>query len=151
VQVDGNGLTLTQIADLARQAGQNDPRIELALTLPAKGSSKLSSEIYQASQIDHQLDQAVSRALDDPNQVAIDHATKTLRLGSAIYRVQEKFIQAYCRKYKTTDASIINALADFGDETQRRRLNAAIGYRVEEIPFDWSLNEKEEPPCSLGQ
>jgi hypothetical protein len=149
VQVDGKELTLAQIAGFARQAGHNDPRIELALTLPAKGSPKFSSEVYQASQINQQLDQALSRALEDPNQVTIDHGTKTLRLGSAIYRVQDKFIQMYCRKYKTTDASIINVLADYGNETQRRRLNAAIGYGVAEVPFDWSLNEKEEPPCSL--
>ncbi|HOZ52280.1 MAG TPA: DUF547 domain-containing protein, partial [Chitinophagaceae bacterium] len=35
VMVDSRQLTLAQIADLARQAGANDPRVELALSLPA--------------------------------------------------------------------------------------------------------------------
>jgi hypothetical protein len=149
LQIDGRSMTLAQIADAARQAGNNDPRIELALTLPAKGSPKLSSEVYQASSLDRQLDQALARALSDASQVKIDHEGKCLKLSAAIYRVKDALINAYCQKDKTTDASIVNALADHGDVTQRRRLNSAIGYRVGEISFDWSLNEKDEPPCSL--
>lgn len=151
VMVDSRQLTLAQIADLARQAGANDPRVEPALSLPALGSPKLSIEVFQGSRIDHQLDQAVARAIEDSSQVRVDHENRALGLGQALFRVQDRWIAGYCQKYKTSGASMVNALADFADETQRRRLNAALGYRVVKISFDWSLNEKEEPSCSLDQ
>ncbi|MFA5864369.1 MAG: DUF547 domain-containing protein [Phycisphaerae bacterium] len=147
--VDGRRLTLNQIAELARRAGGYDPRIELAMILPAKGSGELPSEIYQAEKIEEQLNEAVNRALNNLLLMKIDHEHWTIWLGRSVYRVRQRFIDDYNKTYQTENATILNALGTFADTNQRRRLNSALGYHVTELKFDWSLNEMAQPPCSM--
>ncbi len=149
VQVDGREMTLSQIAELARLAGQNDPRIDLALILPAKGSGLFPQEVYLPEKIDQQLADGVRRAMKDPQLVQFDHTHWALRLGKPIYRNRENFIKNYEKKYLTANATILNALGEYANPIGRSRLNSALGYHVREIPFDWSLNIYDEPPCSL--
>lgn len=149
VAVDGRRMTLRRIADQARAAGDQDPRIELALALPAKGSPELAGEVYSADRMETQLAQAVRRALENPNLVKIDHEHWVLRLGPAVYRSQARFVEVYGNRFHTEHGTIINALGLWADDTQRRRLNTALGYPVRELEFDGTLNEKDEPSCAL--
>jgi len=149
VRVDGRDLTLSEIADLARQAGKGDPRVDVALVWPCKGSPEYLPEIYRADRIESQLADAVRRAMDNPNVVKVDHERQTLFLAESIYRNRGRYIEIYEKRFCTEHATIVNALGMYADAKQRRRLSAAVAYRVAQIPFDWSLSEKEEPACSL--
>jgi hypothetical protein len=149
VQVDGREMALSEIAKLARLAGQNDPRIDLALILPAKGSGQFPQEVYRPEKVDQQLTEGVGRAMKDPKLVQFDHMHWTLGLGSPIYRNRVNFIKNYEKKFQTENATILSSLGVYADPTGRSRLNSALGYHVREIPFDWSLNVFDEPPCSL--
>ncbi len=147
--VDGKLMSLKEIADAARRAGGYDPRIEFALSIPAMGSPKLQAEIYKPEKLDDQLDNAVHRALKDNKLIYIDHEGWSLRLGRALWNTRKAFIKSYEKIFHTTDASIIDALAVYADDDQRRRLNTAVGYNIKPLQFDWTLNDGSQPPCSL--
>jgi hypothetical protein len=149
VWVDGRLRTLSEMGDLARKSGGNDPRVDLALCWPCKGSGEFLPEVFQANRLGDQLSRLMQRALDNPCLVRVDHERLTLFLGEPIYRNQARYIEIYEKKFGITRATIINALGLYADASQRRRLNTAIGYRVAQTSFDWSINEREEPACSL--
>jgi hypothetical protein len=148
-RIDGRWLSLSQIAQLARVEGNCDPRIDLALCLPAKGSGQFCGEVYLPETIDRQLDEGVHRAMKDQLLFQVDHKHWALRLGKPLFQYRKKYITLYEEKFHTENATIFNALGMYADSGQRSRLNSALGYRIEEIPFDWSLNVFDEPPCTL--
>ena len=149
IYVNKKRLNLIQIAQLAKQAGDYDPRINLALVIPAKGAPLLPNQIYEPEKIDDQLNNTVKNSLDNQNLLHIDHKKQSLLLGYPLFSAKEKFIQNYNKKFNTKYASIINALNQYANSNQRRKLNSAIGYKIDKINFDRSLNIKDEPACAL--
>jgi len=147
--VDGRYLSLSDIARLALEAAGDDPRVRLALILPAKGSGKLPDTPILPEKIDTQLTDLVREALNDPAIVKIDHENLTLLLGKPVYDARDQYLKHYRKTYRTDSGTIINALGFYGDARQRRTLNRAIGYQIRLMPFDWSLNEWSRPKCSL--
>ncbi len=147
--VDGKLLTLAQIAENARKVSDYDPRVELALSIPAKGSPKLTKELFCPEKLDSQLDNAVQRALDDNKLILIAHEDWAIKLGKPFWRVRKKLINSYKQIFNTPQASIVNALGLYANEAQRKRLNTAIGYNVRPLAFDWALNDDSQAPCSL--
>lgn len=148
VAIDGRILTLRALADLARKAGKDDPRIELALIFPAKGSGKLSGEVYLAKKLDKQLEKAIGDAIDNPKLVHIDHENWALKLGKSIWIRKEQYVENYDKTFET-QGSMLNALLSHANSSQRRKLETAIGYNLRMIPFDYDLNDSPEQRCLL--
>ncbi len=149
--IDGKLLTLAQIANNARKASNYDPRVELALSIPAKGSPKLTKELYNSEKLDSQLNKAVQRALDDNKLFIIAHEEWAIKLGKPFWRAKKKFIEHYKRIFDTPQADLINALGLYATDAQRRKLNTAVGYYIKQLPFDWTLNDDSQAPCSLDE
>jgi hypothetical protein len=139
-------MALSAVADQVRYVSVHDPRVEFAMTVSAMGSPKLSKQVYRPKTLDSQLNDAARRAIDDPRQLKIDPASKTVFLGRAIYRHRAEFISRFEKQSKTSRADIIRALSLYADENQRKQLEAAAGYRVSKILFDWSLNDSDGQP-----
>jgi len=149
VRIDRQQLTLSQLAERAKALSPNDPRVDLALFWPCKGRGELLPEAFTADRLDSQLNRVVQLALDNPNMVNVDHEHWKLLLAEPIYKNRPRYIEIYQQKFQTQNATMINALNMYANPSQRRRLNAAVGYPVVQLPWNASLNEQEEPECSI--
>ncbi len=149
--VDGRKLTLKQIKQLALKESNFDPRVYLALKLPAKGTGKLPNEPFDPERLENQLNNIVNASIDDKNLLFINHQEKQLELGKPFWQARDRLIKQYKEKFKVPYANIINALGMYANFAQRRRLNTAIEYNIVLKPFDWTLNDRSKPECVLDK
>jgi len=150
--IDGRHLSLAQIAQFARSARPDDPRVDLALAYPTKGGgSRFGFVLKPREDLVQQLHSLFVRSLDDSAAINIDHARWTLWLGRPIWDNRDRYLAQYRDQYGTAAGNIVNALADLANPSQRRRLNTAIGYKIKPQSYDWSLNASEPYKCSLSE
>jgi hypothetical protein len=149
VIADGKIYSLREIRIKVMELLSDDPRSGTLLILPAKGSGEFPKNMITAENLDSEMSLAFKRALSDKTIFKIDHEHKALQLPRCIYGQRKNYLSYYQRKFHLKEMTLINALCMFADASDRRRLNTSLGYRIEEFPFDNSLNEVDEPPCSL--
>ncbi len=105
-----------------------DPRIHFALNDMARSSPRLPREPFRADQLDMELEATAQFFLNQERNVQVDASRKTVRLSSMLELYAEDFLRkapsliAYANRYR--DSKIPD------------------DYRVEFIPFDWTLNQK---------
>ena len=145
-RVGGKTVTLDQIEQTILP-GFHDSRVYLALGRGAVGSGRLRSEAYDASRIEEQLAEAAGECLNHGQCIDIDRVQNKVR-ASAIFSWREKeFASAYADKASSifsTRSPIERAVLAFIDPkllTTEREFLAKNEFKVEYIPFDWSLND----------
>ncbi|MBI5200935.1 MAG: DUF547 domain-containing protein [Elusimicrobia bacterium] len=133
--VGGKLMTLSDVEE--RVADMKDARAFFALCGGAKGHPKLSPSPYEPGTLEAQLDAAAREFLSDPKNVVVDKAKRVVRLSEVLERHKGVFeeravsLLAYVNRFRT----------DKVPET----------YKVEFLPFDWSLNsQKEERQADSG-
>ncbi|MFQ6047924.1 MAG: DUF547 domain-containing protein, partial [Phycisphaerae bacterium] len=141
-KVDGQVLSLYEIAQLAIKNAAGDMRVLFTLCAAARGCPQLAPLPYRPIMLERQLREAAARAVANPALVRIDHQARTLRVGMVIFNNRQRLIRWYERRYATSGASLLNALLAMADEARRQELNSAVGYRVRMLPFDRTLNAR---------
>jgi hypothetical protein len=142
----GRTVTLDQI-DQAILPEFHDPRVFLALGRGAVGSSRLRSEAYTAAELERQLAGQASECLNHGQCVSVDVAGNKLH-ASAIFSWREQdFAAAYAAKAPavfSTRSPAERAVLAFVDPrllTTERDFLAKNEFKMEYIPFDWTLND----------
>lgn len=145
-QVDRRMMTLAAIQQAVFTEAGDDFRPLFALCMAAGGSPPLADRPYRAATLPGQLNDAARQAMEDPKIVRIDHDQRVLRVAWDIFNRKADLIASFERRTGTRHAALVNTLLDFASEAGRRRLNSAVGYAVEAIPFDRSLNRWKPSP-----
>lgn len=108
-----------------------DPRMHFAIICASKSCPFLRSEAYTAAKLDAQLDEQARQFVNDPSRNRFDKATKTAHLSEIFRWFDEDFREA---------GSVQKYIAKYVDDSEVARSLAGDAYRVEWIPYDWSLN-----------
>jgi Protein of unknown function, DUF547 len=107
-----------------------DPRVHFALNCMVRGCPRLPREPFRADQLDAELEATAQYFLNEERNVKIDAEKQTVRFSQILSPefYAEDFLKkapsliAYANKYR--DAKISDS------------------YRVEFIPYDWTLNQR---------
>jgi Protein of unknown function, DUF547 len=108
-----------------------DPRMHFAIICASKSCPFLRSEVYTASKLDAQLDEQARQFVNDPSRNRFDKTTKTAYLSEIFKWFDEDF---------RGPGSVQKYIAKYVDDSEVARLLASDGFRVEWVPYDWSLN-----------
>ena len=105
-----------------------DPRVHFALNCMARSCPRLPKEPFRAETLDADLDRLAREFLNDPRNATADPAAKVVRFSEILKFYTEDFLKgapsliAYANRYR--------------DE------KIPEDYRVEFIPYDWTLNKQ---------
>jgi hypothetical protein len=139
-------VTLDQIEQTILPAF-HDARLFLALGRGAVGSGRLLSETYSASRLQDQLAEVAGECLTRAQCVDINRTDNIVRVSSIFSWREKDFVTAYADKAPALfgDRSPIErAVLAFVDPkllTTEREFLAKNQFKVEYIPFDWTLND----------
>lgn len=145
-RVAGRALTLDQIEQTVLPAF-HDPRLFFALGRGAVGSGRLRSEAYTPDRLDQQLAELSAECANRAQCMEIDQAQNVMRVSSIFSWRRTEFSEAYADKATVGFAErspIERAVLAFVDpkmlNAERDFLNRNT-FRMEYMPFDWSLND----------
>jgi uncharacterized protein DUF547 len=145
-RVAGKTVTLDQIEQTILPPF-NDARVFLALGRGAIGSPRLRSEVFTGAELDRQLSEAASECAARPECVQIHQSENVMKVSSVFSWRRAEFSAGFAEK----------APKPFGERSPIERAVLALVYprfltterdfidknmfKVEYLPFDWSLND----------
>jgi hypothetical protein len=142
----GRTLTLDQIEQTVLPTF-HDPRVFLALGRGAVGSGRLRSEAYVPDRIEQQLAEDAAECASRRQCVQVDAAANVMRVSSIFSWRRAEFIEAYAERSTNGFSSrspIERAVLAFIDPktlAAERDFLKKNEFRMEYLPFDWSLND----------
>ncbi len=145
-RVAGRTLTLDQIEQTILPAFQ-DPRVYLALGRGAVGSGRLRSEAYTPANLERQLTEVANECVARAQCADVDPEANLLRITAVFSWREKEFAAAYARNAAPLFSSrspIERAALAFLDPrflTPERQFLAKNAFKMEFIPFDWTLND----------
>lgn len=145
-RVAGRAFTLDQIEQVVLPSF-GDPRVFLALGRGAVGGGRLRSEAYTEANLERQLAEVASECVSRSQCIQIDRSEASMRISSIFSWRRNEFIEAYAgRAHQIFDSRspIERAVLAFVDPrllTAEREFLKQNQFKVEYLPFDWSLND----------
>jgi hypothetical protein len=139
-------VTLDQIEQTVLPAF-HDPRLFLALGRGAVGSGRLRSEAYTGADLERQLKETPGECASRSICVQIDQSRNVMAISSVFSWRRNEFAEVYGDKAPEVYASrspIERAVLAFVSPhllTAERDFVAVNAFKVEYLPFDWSLND----------
>jgi hypothetical protein len=145
-RVAGKSLTLDQIEQTVLPPF-HDPRVFLALGRGAVGSGRLRSEAYTGADLERQLGEISKECASRSTCIQIEQARNTMAVSSVFSWRRNEFAEAWGDKAAPLYASrspieraVISFIAPHMLNAERDFL-AKNEFKVEYLPFDWSLND----------
>jgi hypothetical protein len=145
-RVAGKTVTLDQIEQSVLPSFR-DPRLYLALGRGAVGSGRLRSEAYAAATLEKQLAEVASECASRSQCVQVDAGNGKMLISAIFSWRRNEFADAYADKAAGDFARrgpIERAVLAFvGPKmlTTERDFLEKNTFKVEYLPFDWSLND----------
>lgn len=145
-RVAGRTVTLDQIEQAILPAFR-DPRLYLALGRGAVGSGRLRSEAFGAAALERQLTEAANECATRAQCLHIDRAANKVGISSIFSWRQSDFASAYSDKAgeafeaRSPIERAVLALVSPKLLMNERELLAQNDFKIEYLPFDWTLND----------
>jgi hypothetical protein len=145
-RVAGRALTLDQIEQTVLPA-LSDPRVFLALGRGAVGSGRLRSEAYEGAEVERQLSDIAAECVSRKTCFSGDRDAKVVRFSSVFSWREKEFVAGYADKAPALFSSrspVERAMIAFVAPkllTTEHDYIDRNDFKIEFIPFDWSLND----------
>ncbi len=133
-QVGSHTWSLSQIENEQIRPKFKEPRIHFALVCAAVGCPNLRNEAYQADRIDHQLE-AQSRSVHSHGRWF------QFEPDQGVVRLTRLYLW-YGGDFRQVAGSVLGFAARHSPDL-KRALDTGNNPRIEWLPYDWSLNSKE--------
>jgi hypothetical protein len=105
-----------------------EPRVHFALNCMARGCPRLPRVPFLADRLDVQLDDAARLFFSESRNVVLDRATRTVRFN--------EILRFYTRDFLEKAPSLIAYVNRYRPEP------IPADWKVEFIPYDWTLNRQ---------
>ena len=126
--IAGESLTLNALEKEKLLKPYQDPRVHFVLVCAAQSCPPLASAAYQADQLDKQLDEKTRQALNSPQYIRVDKATKKVEVSKIFDWYQDDF---------TRDSpSVLAYINRYRDQPIPKN------YQIDFYEYDWSLNKQ---------
>lgn len=142
----GEPWTLDRIEHDTLRVDFDEPRIHLALVCAAMGCPPLRNEPYAGDRLDSQLDDQSNIFLSNSQKFTIDREKEVVSLSSIFKWFGEDFIPSYgtddlFTDHNKEDRAVLNYIVTHLGDADRSFLENK-SYRIEYLPYDWTLNEQ---------
>lgn len=144
--VMGKAMTLDAIEHEVLRAQFKEPRIHAALVCAAKSCPPLRNEPYHGSTLNDQLEDQMRKFLSRPTSFNVDPKANTVFLSEVFKWFGEDFVRVSGSEIAIPglddkESAVMKIVIryvrpEIGDSLLRG------GYRIEHLPYDWSLNER---------
>ena len=159
-KVVSQDLTLDDIEHTVLRRDFHDCRTHFAVVCAAKGSPHLRNKAFVGQDLDARLDECRDSFLTDGQNVAYDKTNKTLKVSKLFQWFALDFApKGWCKKYKgkmpTDEQVIFEYLSENASAPVKADLKDIAGktstpdamplqppVRIEFMPFNWALNDK---------
>ncbi len=129
VQVGGEAISLYDYENVVIRA-LGEPRIHVALNCMSIGCPRLPRDVFVAERLDQQLDREARIFFNEARNVEINSTGRVVRLSEILKFYTEDFLASapslatYVSRYRSTPVP--------------------EGFRVEFIPYDWTINRQPD-------
>jgi hypothetical protein len=145
-RVAGRSTTLDQIEQTVLPSFR-DPRVFLALGRGAVGSGRLRSEAYAAETLEHQLGEIAGECVSRSQCFQLDQVQNAVKISSIFSWRQNEFVDAFSpgapdvfKERSPIERAVVGFLHPRLLAAERELMSKNT-FKVEYIPFDWSLND----------
>jgi hypothetical protein len=147
-KVAGKDLNLYGVEHNVIRKDFSDPRMHFAVVCASKGCPCLKKSAYVADTLEQDLDAATRAYLMDPKNVTYDPQKNVLKV-SQMFKWFPLDFAANAGYTKTQfpppndDDIVLNYISATIPEYKQKLMNKPV--QVEYLPYDWSLNDADEP------
>jgi len=146
-RVAGQDLTLDDIEHEILRKKYQEPLVHFGLVCASRSCPPLRPEPFEGVVVMKQLHQAAQEFLLDPTRgISIDDETNRVTLSKIFEWFGEDFIPRYgggklTERYGEKLDACLNFVSQYLPKEQKEFIQKG-GYRVDFLPYDWTLNEK---------
>jgi hypothetical protein len=126
--LDGRKMSLAEIDDLL--AARDDWRIVAAAPGACLQRARLPREPFTPDDVRARIPRRLDALLDDPKRFVIDVEAQKVRVPPVLWRVRQRVLAEYRRRYNARGANLVTALLPHASLATTRRLQDAVGYRI---------------------
>ena len=109
-----------------------EPRIHFAINCASSSCPKLRPSVFEAENLDQQLEEATYAFINDTTRNSFDSSTKTAHIS--------KIFDWFAQDFEQHSGSVLEYIAQYvKDESIAKELRAGK-YKIKYLKYDWSLN-----------
>jgi len=141
----GQKYTLDDIEGILRKK-LAEPRIHFAIVCASNSCPRLQREAYTSENTERLLDEAARFYVNEPRNVGIDTARKSVTLAFIFghYHADfENYVRA--RNNSTTGQSVLGYIRIYANPENRAALDALKKPTVHHFSYDWGINDVNAP------
>ncbi len=140
-RLDGRKVNLYDLENTTIR-GLGDARIHAAINCASASCPTLESVVFGAEELDDRLDSATRIFASTPPHVAVDDASRQIRLSSIFQWFAGDFEQHMGKLGKP--AEVLTFIEHYADPPVAAAVSKAreAGYAVVHVDYDWSLNRR---------
>lgn len=139
----GHYYSLLKVENGIIRKRHRDARIHFVLNCASDSCPVLKPELPSGDELEEALALAASEFVADPQNVAVDHAAKTVTLSRIFKWFRKDFINDLRRRGLPADNGLVDYVASVAPEALRNELAGANDYEITFFDYDWSLNNQE--------
>lgn len=137
----GEYLSLLNVENNRIRKRYRDARIHFVLNCASESCPVARPELPTGDALDHMMERAAKEFVNDPDNVAVDHATRTVFLSTIFKWYKEDFINDLRAKGRPASRGLIDYVASVATGDLHKDLQRADGYTIEFREYDWRLND----------
>ncbi len=126
--ISGKKYTLNDLENKLIRAQFNDARVHFVLVCGALGCPPITNFAYQPNQLESQLNKQTKLALNNPNFIKVNSASKKVEVSQIFEWYKTDFVTK-----TSTEIDFIN---------QYRDTKIDVKYKMVYYAYDWTLNKK---------
>jgi hypothetical protein len=142
VTLGGTSTTLYSLENRVIRSRFDDPRVHFALNCASGGCPHLPARAFTGPRLEEQLARETASFLADPRNLRLDPEQGRIHLSS-IFSWYESDFTKWVENHRPDQEPSLLTYVRLHAEPARQSAIAARDWRVEFIPYDWTLNDQQ--------
>lgn len=137
----GDYLSLFKVENDRIRARYRDARIHFVLNCASASCPIIRPELPTGDELDKLMTLAAEDFVNNPNNVSVDHGSRTVFLSSIFKWFKRDFINDLRTNGRPSGRGLIDYVATLANGTLQDDLDRADGYKIGFRDYDWDLND----------
>jgi hypothetical protein len=122
----------------------HDPRIHFVLNCASESCPPMRPALPTGSELEALLSKSALDFVSDPQNVAVDHASRQIILSTIFKWFRKDFVNDLRRRGMPWRYGLLDYIASIAPDSLRDQLDAAVDYEVVFRDYDWTLNVADQ-------
>lgn len=139
----GEFLSLFTVENQRIRARYRDARIHFVLNCASASCPVIRPELPTGDELEQLMTEAAEGFANDPDNVSVDHASKTVYLSSIFKWFRKDFINDLRANGRPSERGLIDYVATLATGSLLDDLGRVDGYDIEFRDYNWDLNKAD--------